>query len=451
MQMPYESIVQRAEAASVRLVQFLYCDNGAIIRGKASAVPRLDWRMADGIGLTVAMMAMNSLDQLQPVEGMGAVGEIRLVPDPESFVVLPFPPKSAAMMCDMLTGAREPWAGCPRSFLKRMRARAASAGFALHASMEAEFSLGTRTAEGGYAPFDRTLCFASAGMALAGPFATDLVEALESQGTIVEQYYPELGHGQHEITIRHQEVLRAADNHLWLRQAINAVARMHGLVASLAPKPFPDQAGNGAHIHFSLWNEAGQNLFYDPAASDGLALIGRQFMAGVLAHLPALVAITCPSVNSYARLQPQAWSSAYAIWGHDNREAALRVASPFWSDVAGSTNLELKAADSSCNPYLALGALLAAGLDGITRELDPGTSVEFDPGTLTDAERAAQGIVRLPTSLDAALDALEADALLIEALGPLLARSFLAVRRSEVRAYAAMDVNAQFTEHFEKY
>jgi glutamine synthetase len=449
--MTNETILQRSQEASVRLVRFLYCDNGAIIRGKASALPSLSGRLTDGIGLTVAMMAMNSLDQLQAVDGMGAVGEVRLVPDTTSFVVLPYAPHSAAMMCDMITGAREPWAGCPRSFLKRMRERALEAGFLLHASMEAEFSLATRNSAGVYTPFDRTLCFATTAMAAAGPFASDLVAALESQGLAVEQYYPELGHGQHEISIRHQEALRAADNHIWLRETIRGVARSHGLVASLAPKPFANQAGNGAHIHFSLWDEGGRNLFYDPAAADGLSLIGRQFMAGILAHLPALIAITCPSVNSYYRLQPMAWSSAYTIWGHDNREAALRVASPFWSDVAGSTNLELKAADSSCNPYLALGALLAAGLDGIERALDPGTSVELDPATLSEAEREERGIVRLPATLDAALDALEADALLLDALGPLLARSFLAVRRSEASAYTAMNESAQFDEHFEKY
>jgi glutamine synthetase len=449
--MTTDLIMQRAQEADARLVRFLYCDNGGIIRGKASAMAGLSNRLSDGIGLTVAMMAMNSLDQLQPVEGMGAVGEIRLVPDPASFVALPYAPHSAAMMCDMITGTREPWAGCTRSFLRRMRARAAARGLRLRASLEAEFSLATRDASGAYAPLDRTLCFATTAMAAAAPFAADLVAALIDQGLIVEQYYPELGHGQHEISIRHEEVLRAADNHLWLRETIRNVARAHGLVSSLAPKPFADQAGNGAHIHFSLWSEGDHNVFYDPDARDGLAVIGRQFMAGVLAHLPALVAITCPSVNSYRRLQPQAWSSAYAIWGHDNREAALRVASPFWSDVAGSTNLELKAADSSCNPYLALGALLVAGLDGIERGLDPGASVELDPATLSNAERGALGITRLPDTLDAALDALEADALLLEALGPLLARSFLAVRRSEARAYAAMDDAAQFYEHFEKY
>src|SRR5207248_10245318 len=126
------------------------------------------------------------------------------------------------------------------------------------------------------------------------------------------------------------------------------------------PKPWPQDVGNGGHIHFSLWDREGRNAFYDPAAADCLSQLGRQFLAGVLHHLPGLVAITCPSVNSYRRLQPQSWSSAFAIYGHDNREAALRIASPFWSDVAGSVNLELKAADLTANPYLAFGAMIAA-------------------------------------------------------------------------------------------
>jgi glutamine synthetase len=179
--------------------------------------------------------------------------------------------------------------------------------------------------------------------------------------------------------------------------------------------------------------------------------VGRQFIAGVLDHLPALVALTCPSVNSYRRLQPQSWSSAFTAWGHDNREAAVRVASPFWSDVEGSTNLELKSVDSSCNPYIALGGLLLAGLDGMARKLDPAPSTEVDPASLTDDERAANGVRRLPDSLDAALDNLEGDALLMGALGDLLGRSYLAVRRSEARAYEGMDEQAQFQSHFYKY
>jgi glutamine synthetase len=444
-------IAQQARDAGVRLVRFLYCDNGGTIRGKTTALSGFEARIRDGIGLTVAMMAMNSLDQLQAVEGMGPVGEIRLVPDPESFAVLPYAPHSAAISCDMITRDRAPWGACPRSFLKRMRERAAARGLHLQASFEAEFSLARRDEDGRYAPFDETLCFSSIAMTEAGAFTDELVAALESQGITVEQYYPELGHGQHEISIHHAEALHAADNHIKLRETIRGVALEYGLYASLAPKPFADQAGNGAHIHFSLWDAAGRNVFYDRDASDGLSTLGQQFLAGVLDHLPALVGLTCPSFNSYKRLQPQSWSSAYAIWGHDNREAAVRVASPFWSDVEGSTNLELKAADSSCNPYMALGGLLAAGLDGIERNLTPASSTEADPASLSDAERAARGIRRLPSSLDQALDSLAADTTLMAALGDLLGRSYLAVRRSEAHAYAAMDDEAQFLGHFYKY
>ena len=446
-----ETIAQQVRDTNIRLVRFLYCDNGGTIRGKASASARLADRIADGIGLTVAMMAMNSLDQLQAVDGMGPVGEIRLVPDPESFAVLPYAPHSAAMSCDMLTRDRTAWGACPRSFLKRMRERAAARGWRLEASFEAEFSLARREEDGSYEPFDRALCFSSIAMTEAGAFADEVVAALDAQGLTVEQYYPELGHGQHEISIRHAEALRAADNHIKLRETIRGVALDYGLYASLAPKPFADQAGNGAHIHFSLWDGDGRNAFYDRDTPDGLSTIGRQFMAGVLAHLPALVALTCPSFNSYQRLQPHSWSSAYTVWGHDNREAAVRVASPFWSDVEGSTNLELKAADSSCNPYIALGGLLAAGLDGVERALEPGDPTETDPASLSDAERAERGIGRLPSTLDDALDNLAADSVLMDALGELLSRSYLAVRRSEARAYAAMDPVEQFRRHFYLY
>jgi len=446
-----DEVVQQARDAHVRLVRFLYCDTGGVIRGKATAMSGLEGRIHDGIGLTLAMMAMNSLDHLTTVEGMGPVGEIRLVPDPDSFALLPYSPHSAMMSVDMITNERIPWGACPRSFLKRMRDSAAEHGLHLSAAFEAEFSLATRDEDGNYIPFDRSLCFSSIGMTQAAQFTDDLVAALEAQGLTVEQYYAEYGHGQHEISIRHSDVLRAADNQVKLRETLRGVAWQHGLYASLAPKPWPDQIGNGGHIHFSLWDDHGKNVFYDREARDGLSKVGRHFMAGVLDHLPALVALTCPSVNSYKRLQPQAWSSAYIAWGHDNREAAVRLASPFWSEVEGTTNLELKAADSSSNPYIALGGLLAAGLDGIERELEPPEPTEVDPATLPDSVRATRGIAPLPTSLEQACNNLQMDSLLMSALGDLLSRSYLTVRRSEAQAYAEMSDDDQFRQHFYKY
>jgi glutamine synthetase len=192
-------------------------------------------------------------------------------------------------------------------------------------------------------------------------------------------------------------------------------------------------------------------VFYDPEDRYLLSATGYHFIAGLLAHLPALVALTCASVNSYRRLAPQMWASAYTVWGMDNREAAVRICSPMLGDPGGSVNLELKPSDSSANPYLALGAVIHAGLDGIRRKLEPGEAVNVDPATLSQAELQAAGAHRLPDSLDSALNALAADELLMAALGPLRRTAYLAVKRSEAAAFAdADDVAWECFEHFTK-
>lgn len=447
-----EQLVTTARAAGVRLIRFLYCDNGGTIRGKLTPVDSLAMRLETGLGLTVAMQAMNMLDQLQPVEGMGPVGEIRLVPDPDSFVILPYAPNSAAMMCDMLTLDRQPWGACPRYFLKRMIDRAAEQGLTVQAAMENEFSLLQPTTEGSYAPIDTGLCFSSVSMAAGAEVMNDIIATLEAQHIPIDAYYPELGHGQHELPIRHVPVLRAADNQIWVRETIRNVARQHGLLASLAPKPLPEQAGNGCHIHWSVWDVGSEtNLLYDPNDQYNLSQLGYHFVAGVLEHLPGLLALTAPSFNSYRRLQPHFWSSAYTAWGPDNREAAVRIASGLWGREPVSFNLELKASDPSNNPYLALGGMIAAGLAGLDRQLDPGEPVLIDPGNYSDAEREARGIKRYPTTQTEALDALEQDQVLIEALGPDLSRAYLAVKRSEYAAFAAEDLDFEIKHHLHKF
>jgi glutamine synthetase len=221
--------------------------------------------------------------------------------------------------------------------------------------------------------------------------------------------------------------------------------------ASLAPKPVMDQAGNGAHLHASLWDVSGaRNLFYDPGGRYQLSEMGYHFVGGLLAHLPALTALTCGSVNSYRRLAPQMWSSAYTVYGMDNREAAIRICSPMLGDAEGTVNLELKPSDSSANPYLSLGAYIYAGLDGIRSKIDPGEAVNTDPATLSEAERSRLGAQRLPESLAPALDALEADELLMEALGPLRRRAYLAVKRADVAAFAAHDAAFECFHFFTK-
>ena len=450
--MDKEQVIAAAHSAGVRLIRFLYCDNGCVIRGKAAHIDNLAGRMASGIGLTVAMQAMNMLDQLQAVEGMGPVGEIRLVPDPGSFVVLPYAPNSAAMMCDMLTLERQPWGACQRTFLKRMIGRAVDHGLTIQAAFENEFSLLEPDGAGSLRPIDTGLCFSTVSMTAAAGVINEMVAAFEAQAIPIDAYYPELGHGQHELPIRHAPALRAADNQIWFRETVRNVARAHGLVASLAPKPIPDQAGNSSHIHWSVWNASGSsNLLYDADQPYQLSRLGRHFAAGVLAHAPALLALTAPSYNSYRRLQPHFWSSAYTAWGPDNREAAVRVVSGMWGQEAESVNLEFKASDPSNNPYLALGGLIAAGLDGIERELELPEVTMVDPGNLSEEERAARGIRRYPTSQAEALDTLKNDALLMEALGPELSRSYLAVKRSEYDAFAAEEIDFALQHHREKF
>jgi glutamine synthetase len=446
-----EEIVAACEDAGIRLVRFLYCDNGGVVRGKAAHVERLADRIRTGIGLTVAMQAMNSLDHLQAVEGMGPVGEIRLVPDPDTFTILPYAPHAAAMLVDHVRLDGEPYEAGPRNFLKRMDARLAERNMLFSCAVENEFSLAKET-DGRYAPIDSSLCFSTVGMTASAEVVDAIIQALEHQGIQVEQFYAELGHGQQELSVVPSPTVRAADTQILVRETIRAVATTFGLAASLAPKPWQDQAGNGGHFHFSVWSADGErNLFHEPSGRYGLSKTAEQFIAGILAHLPGLLAITAPSFNSYQRLLPQYWSSAFTCWGPDNREASIRVPSTFWGLEKTSTNLEYKPTDASCNPYLALGAMIAAGLDGVDRQLEPPEPIAVDPATLSEEERESRGVRRYPTTLGEALKQLESDQLLMSAMGDLLARSFLAVRRSEWETYSAMDEEAQYRNHFLKY
>jgi len=448
----------RAESAGISLAWFLYADHGGIIRGKSASAATLPARMETGIGHTVAMMAMSMLDHLQPVAGMGPVGEVRIMPDPATFVPLPYAPGAAAMLADLVHPDGQPWDACARTYLKQAIAELASQGYAATAAFEPEFTLGRREAspDSGpdrLAPNDDSLCYSATGFHLAHDYTADLLQGLQAQGMVVEHYYPELGHGQQEVSIRHAPALRAADNHVLFRETVRGTAFRRGMWASLAPKPIADQAGNGAHLHISLTDlgNGGQPAFYDPGDRYQLSQTGYHFIGGLLAHLPALTALTCGSVNSYRRLAPQMWSSAYTIYGMDNREAAIRICSPMRDDPAASVNLEIKPSDSSANPYLALGAAIQAGLDGIRRKLDPGEAVNVDPATLSDAGRLAVGAHRLPASLAEALDALATDDLLLASLGNLRRRAYLAVKRSEVAAFAGTDASYECFEHFTKF
>jgi glutamine synthetase len=237
-----------------------------------------------------------------------------------------------------------------------------------------------------------------------------------------------VGHGNLELSVGEAEGLAAADRRVVVLETIRGVAHRMGLEVTMAPKPYLDRAGNGHHLHMSIYEDETPVLF---DSSGALSTLGSGFVAGVLDHLSAVMAFTTPSPNSYQRLAPGMWSSAYACYGPDNREAAVRLASPVAGAESATANIELKPVDVTANPYLALAAVLAAGMDGMERDLDPGEPITVDPATLSEEERAERGVRPLPASLNQALNALENDEVLIEALGAPLVRTHLAVGRAQ--------------------
>ena len=438
----------RRSAQDFRLVRFTYCDNANLIRAKAAPGERLDGHMRHGIGFSVAQQALPVMtDAVVPASGLGPVGEVYLVPDADTLTPLPFSPGQAIVLGDFQTAAGEPWAHCPRTFLARQVAALGQAGFTPQAAFESEFYL-LRQAGESWVPADDTNFAAGHAYDLAHPFLSDLLDALEAMGLAVHLVYPESGPGQFEVSIQHAAGAGAADRQVLFREAVRAVAARQGYRASFAPKPLPERAGSGCHLHLSLW-QGRASAFADPHDPLGLSRTAYHFMGGVLRHLPALAAITLPSVNSYQRILPHVWAGAFACYGPENREAALRVITP--RRGPDSAHFELKAVDASSNPYLALGAVLAAGLDGIRNRTDPGEPVTTDPGLIPQAEREARGIEQLPSTLGDAIARLERDRVLLDALGDELARSFLAVRRREWELLGSLSPEESARAHLFRY
>jgi glutamine synthetase len=420
-----------------RLTRFCWVDNAGISRGKAVWKAGLEGALRGGVGLTVGQQALPMMfDAVIPETGLSAVGEARIMADLETFTALPFAPDSAMVLGDMVTVAGEPWVHCPRTFLKSQLLEAQQLGFEVFSSFENEFFLfnpdDTPLDSSNYATLD---AFESARMVI-----DEMLEALEGAGLTPEMYYPEAGTGQQEISIAPSMGVKAADQQVIFKTIVKGIAAQHKLKASFAAKPILESTGSGCHLHVSLWQH-GKNAFFDSSDPIKLSKLAYHAIAGVLEHLPALCALTVPSVNSYKRLQPGWWAGAFACYGLDNREASVRVASthllPSADENGKSTNFELKTCDASANPYIALGGLIAAMLDGIRRKLEPGEPLQSAPGGFSEAERKARGIVQLPGSLEQAVANLERDELLLGALGG-LAQSFIAVRKAEA---------AYFTEH----
>ena len=450
-----DSIVREARDAGVRLVRCLWADLSNIIRGRAIHINALRQHMINGVGLPASTMGLTITD-LQAAPNLH--GQVRLVADPSTFRIIQYAPNTAIMLSDLYETDLQPWTLCPRSFLKRMIADLADMGLHVQVGFELEFYFGVRTNEGGFVPIDESLYSSSLGMSVAGKVINEIVGSLDDQRIPVDHYHPESGHGQQELVLRPADPLTACDQIILARETIRSIAWSHGWYASFAARPFETQPPSGMHAHLSLWDRQAQNLMYKPAADqDGERLPhamhdeAHWFLAGVMRHLPALTALACPTVNSYRRLQPQAPVSPYVAWGYDNRQAMIRLVPLAWSESLASANVEFKLADGAANAYLMMGALIAAGLDGLVNHLDLPEPVQSSPHLLDTDTREAMGIEPLPASLQAAVDALERDATLSAVLGSRMLETYLALKRQEVKTFEGVTAPVEQVRHYWKF
>ncbi len=442
----FKKVKKTLEQADIKFVRILWCDNANIIRGKAVHLDLLSEYFNHGVGISTGQQGLPVMyDAVIPETGLSPVGEVHLVPDWSTLKLLPYAPGHTRVMGNMIL-AGEPWAICPRNFLVRSIAAAQGSGLSVKAAFENEFYLLRSTAKG-LEPTDETLFASSQAMDLHREVIDEIADSLIAQGIPVEQYYPESGPGQQEISMRYTDALAAADWQIAFRETVKAIAHQHDLAASFLPKIFPDAAGSGCHIHLSLWQN-GQNLLPDRQGVCGLSPTAREFIAGILHHLPSLMALTTPSVNSYRRLLPHCWSGAYRCWGPDNREAAVRVPS---NPTGCPTHFELKTVDASANPYLALGAAIVAGLDGVQRSLEAPNPVTVDPGNFSPEELSSQGIERLPSNLGEAIACLQQNNVLLQALNSELSQAFLAVRQAEWSAMKDWELEREVTTLWARY
>lgn len=400
--------------ATVKSVRHLWVDHGAVIRGKTARSP-------GAVRISQAQMAIPvNADVVVAAAGLLPVHDVELVADWNSVRVLPFYPGHATVACDIYDGGA-PWIHCPRGFLRRMDQRAHTAGLDVRCGVELEFTLLRAEAAGGQLDgVDDTAFCMDAAFDHAGPIIDAIVASLEEQGLEVAQFHPESGPGQWEISLAPLPLLAAADAVIALRQTIRSLVTPHGLRPSFLPLLSPEGAGGGMHLHLSLRGDL-----------PGMGPDGEAFIAGVLEHLRELLAITAPSPISLQRFRPHYWVGAYAGWGVGNKEAPLRVvpdADGSWRDV------EYKAADATANPFLALGCLVAAGLDGIGRGAVLPPPLQGDPGSFGEDERDALGAWPLAGHPRRALEAFASSGVLRAAMGEQFHSAHVAVRMADLDA-----------------
>lgn len=358
-----------------------------------------------------------------------------LCPDLDTFLILSTTTdhgKVGRLICDVTNPDGTPFVGDPRGVLRRTLKRAEEMGYTFNVGPECEFFLFELDKDG--KPSTETSD--AAGYFDLGPIdhgdkiRRDICLALEDLGFEIEASHHECAAGQHEIDFKYAEALRAADNIMTFKQTVKKLAQRNNMHATFMPKPVYGISGNGMHTNMSLFRD-GKNVFFDPDGDRQLSKEAYHFIAGLLRHVKSMVAITNPLVNSYKRLVPGYEAPCYTAWSASNRSALVRIPAA----RGQSTRVELRCPDPSCNPYLSLAVCLAAGLDGIEKNLTPPPEITENIFDMDRTTRASNGIEDLPNSLQAAIDELKKDQVIIETLGPHIFNQYVAGKEREWEEY----------------
>ncbi|EFF94148.1 glutamine synthetase [Streptomyces sp. e14] len=420
-----------------------YVDTAGITRIKTIPVAKLPAAAAWGVGMSPVFDTFLANDAIVATDVLGSPdGDLRLYPDLDQLVALAAQPGWAWAPVDRITQDGERHPGCSRTFLRRITADAEERHGVVFSAVEIELVRRARDhdADGTVSsPWATGNCVRGRRPQVElSDFLAELLAACAAQGVDVDQVHPEYAAGQFEISVGALDPVAAADRSVLVRQTVRAVARRHALRVSFAPAVRGEGVGNGGHVHLSAWRD-GANLYSGGAGRHGMTADAEAFTAGVLARLPALTAVTAPSPASYLRLRPSQWAGVFTAWGLETREAALRVVTGTRGLRDQAANLEIKPVDLAANPYLTLGCLIAAGLDGMASSAPLPEEITGDPARFDAAEAAKRGVRRLPAGLPEAVAAFREDALLREALGPVLADAVTAVREGESAAVAGLD------------
>ncbi len=425
-----QDIIQKMKQDKIRFINFQFTGIDGTIRQLIHPARDYEALLANGLGFD------GSSCKYVPVNK----SDLTLKPDLSTYQVLPWGDeqnRTARFICDVYDGhGAKPFEIDPRCLLKKMIADMKAEfgpGWDFMIAPEIEFFLLERDQNGGYIPNDQASYFDIPPYDKGCEFRKEISRALDSVGILTEKNHHEVPNGKHEITFAYADALTIADQTMTYRQVVKYMAANRGLIASFMPKPFVWTYGCGMHVHMSLKDsETGQNLFYTETGDHHLSDIARQFIAGLLFHAGGLTGITNPSVNSYKRLVPGWEAPVYVSWGFGNRSSLLRI--PEGNPKA--MRVETRNPDSSCNPYLAYAALLAAGLDGVRNAMTPPDYINDNIYAMTPEEKAARGIEDLPGDLKEALEAFETDSTFTDALGKGFKDKYLALKRREVVEFA---------------